>query len=131
MSKKKKPTVWNYKGLECSIWRTGKGNIYTVCDIGAITHKETLILYYGSRQRFTKQIVEDAVDTYFKDSETKPVSVCQHYLKAVKNGGCSFAEHDCCIDGTCLYNRLSSTSEVERLQNVIEELEEELEEVGE
>lgn len=131
MSKKKKPTVWNYKGLECSIWRTGKGNIYTVCDIGAVTHKETLVLYYGSRKRFTKQIVEDAVDTYFRESETKPVSTCQHYLRAVRNNRCFFAESDCCADSSCIFSQAGAALEVERLTNVIEELEEELEEVGE
>lgn len=132
--KKKEPTVWNYRGLECSIWETGKGNIYTVCDIGAITHEEVTVLYYGSREKFTKKHVEDAVDQYFKKAGTKPVSDCKHYLQSVKKHYCVFAKSECCLNCDCLFqNDLSKVleleEEVESLQDEVVKLEQEIEEL--
>lgn len=134
--KKKEPIVWNYRGLECSIWETGKGNIYTVCDIGAITHKEIMVLYYGSREKFTKKYVEDAVDQYFKKEGTKPVSDCKHYLQSVKKHYCVFAKTECCADCTCLFQddltRVTELEEeIENLQAEVSSLEEEIEKLEE
>ena len=134
--KKKEPIVWNYRGLECSIWETGKGNIYTVCDIGAITHKEIMVLYYGSREKFTKKYVEDAVDQYFKKEGIKPISDFKHYLQSIKKHYCVFAKTECCADYTCLFQddltRVAELEEeIENLQDEVSSLEEEIEELEE
>lgn len=122
MNNNKERIVWNYKGLVCAINPTSSGYVYTVYDVGAVTLKESLILYKGKKEEIKKEEVEQAVDLYFEKTKQKPVSTCRHYLEAVCKGRCFFGE-TCCADNTCLFHIGHHDSIISELEEEIEELE--------